>query len=136
MTAASHAEPLFNIQIDGWGELYINWELPLHAAASPTGSLAFVRDVTRCYLDFRGLSGDVFGVFPGQPDGVDFCGFWLVRAYWLKFGGDDDAAELGGHVGGGRLGLRGVPGGVAAAGLGVGGVVAGGGVPADGEGLA
>jgi len=41
----------------------------------------------------------------------------------LKFGGDDDAAELGGHVGGGRLGLRGVPGRVEAAGLGVGGVV-------------
>ena len=41
---------------------------------------------------------------------MDFCGFWLVRAKSLKFGGDDDAAELGGHVGGGRLGLRGLPG--------------------------
>ena len=49
-------------------------------------------------------------VFPGQPDGVDFCGCWLVRARWLKSGGDDDAAELGGHVGGGRLGLGCVPG--------------------------
>jgi hypothetical protein len=35
------------------------------------------------------------------------------------------AAELGGHVGGGRLGLRCVPGGVPPAGLGVGRVVAG-----------
>jgi hypothetical protein len=30
---------------------------------------------------------------------------WLVRARCLKPGGDDDAAELGGHVGGGGLGL-------------------------------
>ena len=29
-------------------------------------------------LDFRGLSGGAFGVFPGQPDGVDFFGFWLI----------------------------------------------------------
>src|SRR5213078_543066 len=87
-------------------------------------------------LDFRGLGGGAFGVFPGQPDGVDFFGFWLVSVKPLKFGGDDDAAELGGHVGGGRFGLRGVPGRVEAAGLGVGGVVPGGGVPADGDGLA
>jgi hypothetical protein len=57
---------------------------------------------------------------------VDFCGFWLVSVNSLKSGGDDDAAEFGGHVGGGRLGLGGVPGGGQAAGLGVGGVVAGG----------
>jgi hypothetical protein len=31
-------------------------------------------------LDFRGLGGEVFGVFPGQADGMDFCGFWLVEA--------------------------------------------------------
>src|SRR5271156_1829491 len=67
---------------------------------------------------------------------MDFCGFWLVRLNWLKSGGDDDAAELGGHVGGGRLGLRRVPGSVYPAGLDVGGVVPGGCVPADGEGLA
>jgi hypothetical protein len=30
-------------------------------------------------LDFRGLGGEVFGVFPGQPDGVDFFGFRLVE---------------------------------------------------------
>src|ERR1700758_1045646 len=29
-------------------------------------------------LDFRGLGGEVCGVFPGQADGMDFCGFWLV----------------------------------------------------------
>jgi hypothetical protein len=26
------------------------------------------------------LGGDVSGVFPGQPDGVDFFGLWLVEA--------------------------------------------------------
>lgn len=31
-------------------------------------------------LDFRGLCGEAFGVFPGQADGMDFCEFWLVRA--------------------------------------------------------
>jgi hypothetical protein len=30
------------------------------------------------YLDFRGLGGEVCGVFPGQADGMDFSGFWLV----------------------------------------------------------
>jgi hypothetical protein len=88
------------------------------------------------HLDFRGLSGEAFGVFPGQPDGVDFFGFWLVSVKSLKFGGDDDAAEPGGHAGGGRFGLGRVPGRGEAAGPGVGGVVPGGGVPADGEGLA
>ena len=29
---------------------------------------------------------------------MDFCGLWLVSAKSLKSGGDDDAAELGGHV--------------------------------------
>src|SRR5689334_5083060 len=87
-------------------------------------------------LDFRGLGGEIFGVFPGQADGMDFCGFWLVSINSLKSGGDDDTAELGGHVGGGRLGLGGVPGGVQPAGLGISGVMARGGVPADGDGLA
>ncbi len=87
-------------------------------------------------LDFRGLGREICGVFPGQADGMDFCGFWLISANSLKSGGDDDAAELGGHVGGGRLGLRGVPGRVEAAGPGVGRVVAGGGVPADRDCLA
>ena len=31
-------------------------------------------------LDFRDLGGEVSGVFPGQPDGVDFFGLWLVEA--------------------------------------------------------
>ena len=43
------AAPFFIVQIDGWGELFINWELPPSAAGSPSGSLAFVRDVTRRY---------------------------------------------------------------------------------------
>jgi len=67
---------------------------------------------------------------------VDFCGFRVVSVKSLKFGGGDDAGELDGHADGGGLGLRGVPGGVQAAGLGAGGVVAGGGVPADGDCLA
>lgn len=51
-------------------------------------------------------------------------------------GGDDNAAELGGHVSGGGLGLGGVPGGTGAVAGHVGGVVPVGGVPAGGEGLA
>jgi hypothetical protein len=31
-------------------------------------------------LDFRDLGGEVLGVFPGQADGADFLGFWLVEA--------------------------------------------------------
>src|SRR5713101_2849102 len=50
-------------------------------------------------------------VFPGQAEDADFFGCWLVRARCLKSGGDDDAAELGGHVGGRRRCLGGVPGG-------------------------
>jgi UDP-glucose 4-epimerase len=49
-------------------------------------------------------------VFPGQPDGVDFSGCRLVRVRCPKSGGDEDAAELGEHVCGGRLCLGGVPG--------------------------
>jgi hypothetical protein len=49
-------------------------------------------------------------VFPGQADDVDFFAGRLVRARYRKFRGDDDAAELAGHVGGGGLGLGGVPG--------------------------
>ena len=85
---------------------------------------------------FADLSGEGGGVFPGQSDGADFFVCWLVRAKRLKFGGDDDAAELGGHVGGGGLGLGRVPGGGEAAAGDVGGIVAGGGVPEHGEGLA
>ena len=43
-------------------------------------------------------------------ENADFLGCRPVRARWLKSGGDDDAAELGGHVGRRRLGLGGVPG--------------------------
>ncbi len=75
-------------------------------------------------------------VFPGQADDSDFFGCWLVGASCLKSCGDDDAAELGGHVRGGRLGLGRVPGGAGAVIFGVGGVVPGGGVPAGGDGLA
>ena len=48
-------------------------------------------------LDFRGLGGEGHCVFPGQSEDAEFCGCWLVRVRWLKSGGDDDAAELGGR---------------------------------------
>jgi hypothetical protein len=64
------------------------------------------------------------------------CATASVSGSSLKSCGDEDPAELGGHVGGGRLGLGGVPGGEQAAGGGVGRVVARGGVPADRECLA
>ena len=67
---------------------------------------------------------------------MDFCWGWLFGASELKSGGDDDAAELGGRVGGGRLGLGRVPGSSPAALFQVGGVVAGGGVPAGRDDLA
>ncbi len=67
---------------------------------------------------------------------MDFCGCGLVRARLLKSCGDQDAPELGDHVGGGWLGLGGVPGGVEAAGGDVAGVVARGGVSDDRQGLA
>jgi hypothetical protein len=43
-----------------------------------------MRCLFRLALDFRDLGGEVFGVFPGQADGVDFCGFWLVSANSLN----------------------------------------------------
>ena len=67
---------------------------------------------------------------------MDFLGCWLVRASCLKSGCDEDAAEGGGHVAGGWLGLGGVPGGVRTAFLQVRWVVADGGVPGDGDSLA
>jgi hypothetical protein len=54
---------------------------------------------------------------------MDFFGFCLVSESSLKSGCDEDAAELGGYVGGGRLCLRRVPGGEAAAGGSVRGVL-------------
>ena len=54
----------------------------------------------------------------------------------VKSGGDEDAAELAVHVGGGGLGLFAVPGSPVAVLGHVGGVVSCGGVPGDGEGLA
>src|SRR6185437_450981 len=75
-------------------------------------------------------------VFPGQPDGVDFLVCRLAGARCLKSCGDEDAAEQGGHVAGGRFGLAGVPGRVQPAFPQAGGVAAGGGVPGDGDGLA
>ena len=67
---------------------------------------------------------------------MDFLGCRLVRARCVKPGGDEDAAELAVHVGGGRAGLAVVPGGAGAVLFDVGGVVAGGGVLGLGQGLA
>jgi len=60
-------------------------------------------------------------------------GWFAVGA--VKLGGDDDASKLGVHVGDGGLGLGAVPGGVGAGVIQVMGLVAGGGVPADGHGF-
>src|SRR6266540_3860586 len=70
-------------------------------------------------------------VLPGQADGLDFCLGRLFGSSGSKSGGDEDAAELGEHVGGGGVGLGAVPGPVGAVGGDVVGLVAGGGVPAD-----
>src|SRR5690348_13461321 len=75
-------------------------------------------------------------VFPGQPDDIDFFRCRLVRARCLKSCGDEDPAELDGHVGGRWLGLCCVPGCAGAVTGDVGGVVPGGGVPGDGDRLA
>jgi hypothetical protein len=61
---------------------------------------------------------------------------WLARVRCQKSGRDEDAAELGEHVRGRRLGLRRVPRGAGTVVVDVGGVVAGGGVPDGGHGLA
>lgn len=74
--------------------------------------------------------------FPGQADDADFFGCRLVGVSCLKSGGDEDAAELAVHVGGGGLGLFAVPGSPVTVLGHVGGVVSCGGVPGDGEGLA
>ena len=50
--AEPDAAPMFMLDNDGWATLFINWELPPRAAASPSGSAAFVRDVTRRYNGF------------------------------------------------------------------------------------
>jgi hypothetical protein len=73
---------------------------------------------------------------PGQPYGVDFCRGWLAGVNRPIFGGDEDAAELGEHVGGRRLGLGAIPGGAGPVLAGVGGVVPGGGVLEDRDALA
>ena len=66
---------------------------------------------------------------PGQADGVDFCGCRLIRARWLIFGGDQDAAELADHVRGRWPALLVYQGARARWLVHVGGVVPGGGVP-------
>ena len=49
-------------------------------------------------------------VLPGQADGVDFFACRLVSVRWLESGGDQDPAELAGHVRGRWPDLGGVPG--------------------------
>ena len=67
---------------------------------------------------------------------VDFFGGWLAGARCLKSCGDEDPAELGSHVGGRWPGLGDVPGCAGTVIFGIGGVVADGRVPGDGDGLA
>src|SRR5689334_2326207 len=66
--------------------------------SAPTGSLVFRRFCGSC------PSGG-----PGCEDGLGFLRGGLLRAWAAKSGGDDDPAELDGHVVVGRFGLRGVP---------------------------
>lgn len=67
---------------------------------------------------------------------MDSFGCRLVMVRCPKSGGDEDTAELGEHVGGRWLGLRGVPGRAGAVIGDAGGVVPGSGVPGGGDGLA
>src|SRR4051794_41581422 len=60
-------------------------------------------------LVFRSFCGSSLGGGPGCEDGPGFLRSDLLRAWTPKSGGDDDTAELDGHVVVGRLGLRGVP---------------------------
>src|SRR6266568_2875992 len=106
---------------------------PVHA---PAYSLADRRTLMSKLSSRPRLSWLCGEVFPGQADDVDFFGGRLVGARCLKSCGDEDAAELAGHVGGRRLDLGGVPGGAGPVMCHVGGVVTSGGVPADGDGLA
>ena len=73
---------------------------------------------------------------PGQADGADFCGCQLVSARQPEFRGDQDTPQLGGHAGGRWPGLGDIPGRACPVLIDVGGVVTGGGVPEDGQGLA
>ena len=75
-------------------------------------------------------------VLPGQADDVHFFAGWLVGARGPESGGEENAAELGEHAGGGRLGLAVVPRCPVAVVIDVGWVVACGGVPGHGQGLA
>ena len=74
------AAPVFNIQVDGWGELFINWELPPAAAASPSGSLAFVRDTTRRYVG----SSYFFPALPAADRSLHPLMTWWAVLYTLS----------------------------------------------------
>jgi cyclophilin family peptidyl-prolyl cis-trans isomerase len=110
----------------------------LKGATYPAGIVAMANAGTRTSngSQFSRLSWLCGEVFPGQAEDSDFFGGRLVRVRCLKSGGDDDAAEPGGHVGGRWLGLRRVPRGAGPVIGHVGGIVAGVGVPAGGDGLA
>src|SRR5215203_1140097 len=60
-------------------------------------------------LVFRGFCRSCSGGGPGCENGAGFLRGGLLRTWAAKSGGDDDAAELDGHVVVGGFGLRGVP---------------------------
>ena len=60
-------------------------------------------------LVFRRFCGSCPSGGPGCEDGLGFLRGGLLRAWAAKSRGDDDPAELDGHVVVGRFGLRGVP---------------------------
>ena len=67
---------------------------------------------------------------------MDFCWGRFAGVTWPIFGGDEDAPELGDHVGGGGLGFGAVPGSSGPVLGHVGWVVTSGGIPDDGDALA
>src|SRR5450759_1922624 len=78
------------------------------------------------------LRGDVF---PGQAEDGDFLWGGRLGVFVAILGGDDDATELGEHVEDRGLGLLPVPRGQLSRRCDVVGVVSGGGIPADSEGV-
>jgi hypothetical protein len=69
---------------------------------------SFGKDAASLVTRLSLLCGDAF---TGQAYGVDFFAYRLVRVRCVKSGGDEDAAELGGHVRSRPPDFGGVPGG-------------------------
>jgi hypothetical protein len=88
------AAPVFDLHNDGWGELFINWELPVRAAASPSGSLAFVMDVTRRYNG----SSYFFPALGAADHSIHPLMAWWAVLYTLSMLARYQPAEWGTHI--------------------------------------